>query len=125
MFGEEPGDDAVLQHAPERERVVALHAQHVVLGRVQDALPRRIGEQRQQRREPERERVHGPVRRRGGDLQQADLLEVGVEAVALGVQSHPGAAGDVLHAGGELILGVDEALQAIHWGCLYHALPRS
>ena len=114
-----------VEDAAEGESVVTLHAEHVVLGGVQDAFARSLGEQRQQRRDPERQRVDRPVRLLRRDLQKADLLVIGVKPVALRIQPDPAAARDVVHAGGQLLRAVDELLEAIHGGRLYHALPRS
>src|SRR5207248_2627181 len=52
-----------VEDAAEGESVVTLHAEHVVLGGVQDAFARSLGEQRQQRRGSERMRVDSPYRR--------------------------------------------------------------
>ncbi len=113
-----------IENAAEGESVITFHAEHVVLGGVQDAFARPIGEQRQERRDPEREGVDRPVRLRSRDLQKADLLVVSVKPVALRVEPDPGAVRHVFHAGGQLSRAVDELLEAIHDGWLYHALPR-
>ena len=113
-----------VEDAPERESVIALHAEHVVLRGVQDALAARIREQGEKRRDRQGQGIDRPIGVGRRDLQEADLLEVRVESVALGIEADAGAAGDIVHAGGELFRLVDELLRAIHCRRLYHALPR-
>ena len=113
------GGGVGIEDAAEAQPVVALHAEHVVLGGVEDDLPRRIGEQRQERVELERQRVHREVRGLGGHLQQANLLVVGVEAVGLGVERDARALRHRGDAGLQLLRCLHEGLRAIHDARLY------
>ena len=78
----------------EVEGVLALEERDVVLGGVQDLLDRGVREERPERGEvAEGERVDqadGPAR--VGDLEEADLLVIVVEAVGLGVDRERGGA---------------------------------
>ena len=76
-----------VEDAPQRQLPFPLEAEHVVLGGVDDHLARGIGEERRQRPQADGEHVDGEVRGGRRDLDQADLLRVGVEPVRFRVQT--------------------------------------
>ncbi len=86
---EQLGADHGVEQVREAEAAVALEHEDVVLGGVEDLADLRGGEHRPERREIRRalhgQRVdqEGPVL--GADLHQADLVEVVIEAVGLGI----------------------------------------
>ena len=98
--------DHGVEEAGEGEAEVALERGHVVVGAVQDLRDRGVGEDRRQGRRG-RGRPGGRQERRlpavGGELHEADLLHVVVEAVGLAVEGEGPRAREPRREGAELL----------------------
>ena len=86
---EQARGDRRIEHRAKREPEVATHRRDIVVTAVHDLEDRGIGHDRGERREiAKRERIDqaGPTAERG-ELDQADLLRVVMQAVALGIDA--------------------------------------
>jgi hypothetical protein len=106
---EQPRRDRGVEHRTKHEPEVAPHRRHVVVAAVDDLEDRCIREQRRERREVvDGQRIKQPrLAAERGQLEQADLLGVVVQAVGLGVKPDRPAAGEALDELDELVGGAN------------------
>ncbi len=77
---------ACVEQVGELNPKVAFETDYVVFGAVQDLLNRRVGEDRFERREvAQRQGINQVVGTRRRELDEADALSVGIQAVGLGI----------------------------------------
>lgn len=95
-----------VEHGARTEAVGALEQAQIVVGPVQDqVVPVKNLEQRLQVETGQR--IDENVFAREADLDQAEFLRIGVEAVGLRVDGDPGGLGKLWENGGELRFGID------------------
>jgi len=82
----DPRGEHRVENRGEGELEIALQGHHVVFGGVKDDLDGRVGQQGAQRAQiVDRQRIDDVVLVAGGELDQAHLLIIGVQAVGFGV----------------------------------------